>query len=367
MGAASIAKLGTDFYVPAYEIKVGGKPLDRQSVHDILSVTFTDSLDNIDAFSLVINNWDEKKRTVKYSETELFAPGQRFELKIGYRDRDLVTLPVGEITSLAPAFPASGPPTLAVSALSIMHRLRKEPRSEVYENKKDSAIAKEIAGKIGVDIDTSSEAEANELKIPFVVQNNQQDIVFLLQRARRIGYELTVREDASGKPRLFFGPQTKGTKVPFKLHWGGSLLSFDPKLTTAQQVGSVIVRAWHPTSKKLIEGTANRAELGRKEAFVEAFNQRQEIIADRPVADAAEAKQLALETLRHIAQHYVTASGSTVGLPELRTGALVEVTGLGPKYFDGTYFLSGSTHTIGDSGYTTTFQARQEAAAKKGP
>jgi phage protein D len=365
MGAASIATLGTDFYVPAYEIKVGGRPLNRQAIHDIVSVSYSDSLENIDAFSLVINNWDEKKRTVKYSEGDLFAPGKRVELKLGYRDRGLVPLLIGEITSLGPAFPATGPPTLSVSGLSIMHRLRKQPRSDVYEKKKDSAIAKQIAQSIGVDIETSQQAEAAEQVIPFVVQHNQQDIVFLLQRARRIGYELTVREDASGNPKLFFGPQSKGKKVPFKLHWGGSLLAFDPKLTTAQQVGKVTVHAWHPTSKKLIVGTATRAELGRQEPFVEAFDQRQEIIADRPVADAAEATQLALETLRHIANHYVTASGSTVGLPELRTGSLVEVTGLGPKYFDGTYFLTASTHTVGDGGYTTGFQARLEAQKPK--
>ncbi|MBI4539742.1 MAG: phage late control D family protein [Gemmatimonadetes bacterium] len=362
MPAVSIAALGTDFYVPAYEIRVGGRPLDRQAVRDILAVSYSDSLESIDAFSLVINNWDEEKRTFKYSEGELFAPGQRVELKLGYLDRGLAPMLLGEITSLQPSFPADGAPTLSVSGLSILHRLRKEPRSEVYESKKDSAMAKEIAQKLGVEIRTSPEAEAREQAIPFVIQNNQQDIVFLLQRARRIGYELTVQEDERGAPILFFGPQSKGREVPFALDWGRSLLSFDPKLTTANQVGTVTVRAWHPTSKKLIEATARRSELGRDEPFVEAFNERQEIIADRPVANEAEAKQLALETLRRIAQHYVTASASTVGLPDLRTGALIEIGGLGKKYFDGTYFVTSSTHNIGDGGYTTQFEARKEAA-----
>ncbi|MBI4520319.1 MAG: phage late control D family protein [Gemmatimonadetes bacterium] len=363
MPAASIATLGTDFYVPAYEVRVGGQPLDRQAVRDILSVTYTDSLENIDSFALVINNWDEENRTLKYSEGDLFEPGQRVELKLGYLDRGLLPVLLGEITGLQPSFPAEGAPTLSVSGLSLLHRLRKETRSEVYENKKDSVIAKEIAQKLSVQIRTSPEAEAGEQAIPFVVQNNQQDIVFLLQRARRIGYELTVQEDASGAPVLFFGPQSKGREVSFALEWGRSLLSFDPKLTTANQVGTVTVRAWHPTSKKLIEATAKRSDLGGNEPFVEAFNERQEIIADRPVANEAEAKQLAIETLRRIAQHYVTASASTIGLPELRTGVLVEISGLGPKYFDGTYFLTSSTHSLGDAGYTTQFEARKESAA----
>lgn len=358
--ATSIAALGTDFYVPTWEIKVGGRPLDRQAVRDVLSVSYTDSLESIDSFSLVVNDWDEENRTFKYSEDDLFTPGQRVEVRFGYRDRGLEPMLLGEITSLEPSLPAEGAPTLSVSGLSILHRLRREPRSHVYEDMKDSAIAREIAQKLGVEIRTDRAAESTEQALPFVVQNNQQDVVFLLQRARRIGYELTVGETERGEPTLHFGPQSGGRRVSFELKWGASLLSFDPKLTTANQVGTVTVRAWHPTSKRLIEATVERDELGGDEPFLEAFNERQEIIADRPVANEGEARQLALETLRRISQHYVTASASTVGLPELRTGALVEVSGVGAKYFDGTYFLTSSTHSLGESGYTTRFEARKE-------
>ncbi|HEX2205764.1 MAG TPA: contractile injection system protein, VgrG/Pvc8 family [Longimicrobium sp.] len=360
MSAQSIAALGTDFYVPAYEIRVGGRPIDRQAVRDVLSVTYTDSLESVDSFSLEVNNWDEEKRTTKYSEGDLFTPGQRVEVKLGYLDAGLVKVLTGEITSLQPKFPAEGPPTLTVSGLSLLHRLRRKERQQVYENKTDSQIAKQIAGDLGVDIETRPAAA--EPVHPYVIQPNQQDIVFLLQRARQIGYELTVREKDDGTPALFFGTPDSASTLPFRLQWGASLLSFDPKLTTANQVGSVTVRAWHPTRKKVIEATVTRKELGGREPFTDAFNERQEIIADRPVSSEADAKRLATETLRNIAHAYVTASGSTVGLPRLRTGVRVEITGLGAKYLDGTYFVTGTTHTLGDSGYSTSFQARREVA-----
>ncbi len=98
MAAPSIAALGTDFYVPHFEVKVGGRALERQAIHDVLSVTYTDSLENIDTFSLVVNNWDEEKRSTKYSEGTLFEPGQTVELRLGYRDRGLQPVLTGEIT-----------------------------------------------------------------------------------------------------------------------------------------------------------------------------------------------------------------------------------------------------------------------------
>jgi phage protein D len=362
VSAQPITALGTDFYVPAWEVKVGGRAIDRQAVRDVLSVSYTDSLESVDTFSLEISNWDEERRTTKYSEGDLFEPGQQVELRLGYLDAGLLPMLTGEITSLQPRFPADGPPTLTVSGLSLLHRLRSEERSAVYENKTDSQIAREIAGRLGVRIETP--ASGSESVYPYVIQNNQQDVVFLLQRARKIGYELTVQEDpAGGAPYLLFAPQERGAQPPYRLEWGRSLLAFEPRLTTANQVGSVTVRSWHPTSKQTIEATVNRSELGRREPFASAFEERREVLADRPVASEAEARQLAMETLRRIAQHYVTASATTIGLPRLRTGALVELGGLGARYLDGIYFITGTTHAIGDSGYTTQFQARKEDQA----
>ena len=55
----------------------------------------------------------------------------------------------------------------------------------------------------------------------------------------------------------------------------------------------------------------------------------------------------------------VTASGSTVGLPDLVTGTALQVGGL-PDRFGGRYFVTSTTHSIGESGYTTQFNCRKE-------
>jgi phage protein D len=55
----------------------------------------------------------------------------------------------------------------------------------------------------------------------------------------------------------------------------------------------------------------------------------------------------------------VTAQGTTVGLPDLRAGQRVRIKGVG-SHFSGTYFVTDTTHTITDAGYTTHFSARRE-------
>ena len=50
----------------------------------------------------------------------------------------------------------------------------------------------------------------------------------------------------------------------------------------------------------------------------------------------------------------VTATGITVGLPDLRPGRRLIIAGLGST-FSGEYYVQDSTHTIGDRGYATRF------------
>ena len=57
----------------------------------------------------------------------------------------------------------------------------------------------------------------------------------------------------------------------------------------------------------------------------------------------------------------VNGSGSTVGLPDLRAGIVLQIDGLGDR-FSGRYFVTATTHTIGDSGYTTAVRVPPRGA-----
>jgi uncharacterized protein len=355
-----------DFYVPAFQLKLRGQLADPEVIHDVVQVTYKDDLTRVDSFDITVNNWDAETRTFKYSDGDRFNPGQQVELSMGYRDRGRFRKMItGEITSLRPTFPAGGAPTLVVSGLNLLHRLRVQPESRVYEKVTDAAVARRIAGFLGVDIEVE---RARNDEYEYLFQDNQFDVVFLLERARRIGYDLFVKEGGAlgGRPTLYFGPSVGVRQTTYKLTYGRSMIDFQPNLTTANQVNEVVVRSWDHVRKKRIEGRATRAELDTKglgraggQASIEpAFNQRKEIV-NVPVHNDGEAERVAKETLERIAKDMIKATGSTVGLPDLRAGTVLEVDGLGSR-FSGRYFVTATTHTIGGNGYVTSFECRRE-------
>jgi phage protein D len=373
---------GQDFYVPAFKVQVGDQVLRGDVIRDVISVSYTDSLEEVDSFELVITNWDADSRDFKYSDQTLFDPGKQAALWMGYfgkensgRERMRLML-TGEITSLRPSFPSAGQPTLTISGLNLIHRLRKEQRSYTYQNKTDSQIARDIGQRLGVEIETDPTAAAAELPYKYLIQDAEYDIFFLMKRARRIGYDLFVKESPSESPsngapsksKLHFGPSDGVRRETFKLKYGLSLVEFQPDLSVANQVGQVTVNGWDAVRKQPIQATARRSDLATNQNvggadgnsnINSAFNERTEIIATRPINSQEEADTLARETLEQIAKHMMKGSGSTVGLPDLRAGSVIFLEGLG-KRFSGRYFVTSTTHKIDDSGYTTRFECRRE-------
>lgn len=378
-----------DFYVPAFIIKVQNEELKPVVMNDILNVTYTDSLTNVDSFDMTVNNWDASVKkfdqtAFKYSDKDTFNPWKDVEVQMGYYRNgksELRTMLIGEITTLTPNFPQGTASTLNVRGLNLFHRFRTKQETKPFFNKKDSDIAKEIVDSIATEIrkkspqlklkldeeDYATNIKAEE-KIPYLLMNNQFPIRFLMERARDLGYELTMEEASKSGNRevtFHYRPTSNVKRKTYILEWGVSLISFQPTLQCANQVAELTVRGWNPQTKKEIKVTVKRSdlkgivtpsELGVTEPDL---TKKVEIVVDRPIQNEAEAKLLATNRLRQIGEVLVEAKGKTVGVPDLRAGSKVEVKGLGTR-FSGTYLVTGTTHSIGDGGYTTDFTGRME-------
>jgi len=381
------------FYVPQFAIKIQDAGLPRDVLRDVIQVTYSDNLKEVDSFELVVNNWDTATRRFKYvgSETaadlaqdtpktvryHLFDPGNKqVTLQLGYLDQ-LQMMTVGNFTTLEPNFPSSGGPTLSVRGLNVLHQLRRKQYTYSWTGQTDSEIAENIATltdkttgqkRFPIPIVTDDNAQSQEPTIDYIAQDNQYDIDFLFQRARVRGYVVVVQQsDTSPTGReLYFGPsQNSGSRdVTFQLEWGKSLVEFHPTLTTANQVKSVTVHGWNRNTKKPIAETAtlNDPRLNRnKDLYVllQKNDPREEIVVNEPVFSAKQAKDRAFSILSDRQKQMVKASFTTVGLPDLRAGRQVLIKGVGAR-FGGLYFVTDTTHTIGSNGYLTKFNARRE-------
>jgi phage protein D len=137
-------------------------------------------------------------------------------------------------------------------------------------------------------------------------------------------------------------------------------------LDTGNQVSAVEYQGWDGVNKERVRHTAKRDGATTKpldgtplkRQAEQSFKGRREVIGTRPVNSVQEGQTLARETNERITRNTLTGSGSTVGLPKLRAGVTVEISGVG-KNFSGRYFVTSTTHTLGDGGYTTQFDCRR--------
>ena len=295
---------------------------------------------------------------------------------MGYADR-LVSMVRGQITSLSAKFPESGAPTLDVSGTDLLFRLKGSCPSDeeglTYPpGLADWEIAQRVARRNDLEAVVTQEGPVHEI---VVQERDQDDARFLLDRARRIEFDVFMQTDPeSGKDKLHFVKPTDGRDSRpirvYEFQWGRSLKSFTSRLSVSDQVGSVTVRGWDPRTKRPIVATATAADLpqtdggrgGTTGPAASAENSarregKQEFIVDASVLSEEEARQMAVARLTERAYQFNTGSGQVIGLPDLRPGDNVKLLGLGTR-FSGQYQVEKVDHTIGGSGYLCSFDVK---------
>jgi len=198
----------------------------------------------------------------------------------------------------------------------------------------------------------------------YVLQANKTDIDFLLDRARRIRYEVTVQDKT-----LRFRKAANDQNKVVTLNYGQTLKSFCPRLSTMQQVSEVIVQGWDPKTKKTIVGRSSKGDENSKmngatlgvAAAEQAFFKTTRAFVDIPVFSDSEANQIAKGKFNDMAIAYITGEGEAIGNTDIRAGSVIELAGLG-KLFSGLYYVTSSKHMVDQKGYITKFTVSRNAA-----
>ena len=355
----------TDTYAPEFDVEVSGRKLDPTTRGDVLSVKVDMDSKELDHFEFTVNNWDDRTLSFKYSDTDTFDVGRDVVVRLGYSNR-LVAVMRGKIEALSPKFPESGSPTLLVSGSSSLCLLRGRKPAK-HEQKQflamtDYEIAEVVAQRNGLTPIVTREGPRHAE----VWQRDLDDAMFLMERAKRIDFELYVQTDEQGRESLFFlkpkDRRDSGMTRVYVFEWGRSLMSFTPKLNAARQVASVVVHGWDPTRKTAIEATADVNSLpgakGRGRSGPDVAGRKGDQVVDAPVTTQDEAQKLAEALLRDKAYEFITGDGRVIGIPDLKPGDNVELCGLGTR-FSGLYYVKTVSHSVGGDGYTTTFGVRR--------
>lgn len=374
---------GDEAYAPQIEVIIDDQSLPENILLDVIELRVTLQRDELGGFTMQLANHFEvpeslddaedkdAERKFRHSDDTRFDVFKPISVKLGYVGR-MVTLFVGEITMLQPAFPSSGMPTFTVTGTDILQRLRRsKPDGDTSKSFKDLAdweIAARIAERHHLPFSARSNRTGAKNSQP-VMQRDMDDLQFVLYLAKRNDYECAVIIE-DNKPKLYFGKATDkrdGTAVTqVGLKYGESLISFTPKLRIASQVAKVTVRGWNSRTKQKFEYTATAKDLPKTggkgtsgpELVEKQVGAKEERIVDRPVQSQEETRTLAIQLLTETANQFLSGSGETMGAPEIIPGVNLELDGLGGRY-DGTYYVTKAEHVFGASGYTTSFDVER--------
>lgn len=344
--------------IPDVKILVSGNELELEVDADIMEIIVCDYATGASWFSVQLNNWHSDQQEFKYIDDILFREGLGLEVQLGY-DNDIISLYKGEITTYEPEFNRDEAPTIKILGYDSLHRFRRGRKTKSFLEMKDSDIARQIASNLGL----GAQVEDTEVTHAYLLQNNQSDIDFLLERAQRIRYEVVIE---GGK--LHFRKAANNKDRVMMLEYGQSLQSFYPRLSTISQVSKIVVRGWDPIAKKPIKGEAASGDEVSKmrgsrlgAAITEsAFFKTESIIVDKPIFSEGEANQIAKGKFNDMAVNFITGEGTTVGNPGILAGSVLELTGLGEK-FSGSYYVASVKHVINPKGYSTQFTVERNA------
>ncbi len=356
-------------YAPAFLLKVKGTELRHGVTIDVLSVSVTDNADRADSFSFTVRDrHPEPERLfaggdkLRWMDSDTFDEGNMVEIHMGYVD-NMQLMITGEITAMSPSFPSSGQPVLSIQGYSLFHRLQRTRIRKPFKASRESDIVKEIATAMNL----QAEVDNTEAEHPTVSPLGETYASFLMQRARRIGFEVVVKNHTLffQRPRYLDNPGAALT-----LEWGRNLISFSPRLSTYNAVTTVTARGPQTSQgrgKEPLVGTARagdvRTRMGSEtgqELCHRQFGEHHVLIEDHNIASAGEAREMSLGHLEQEAMNYITGRGSCAGNPNLRARMVIELKGLG-KRFSGKYYVTSATHTINSSGYRTNFEVKRNA------
>ena len=339
--------------VSYFKLLLNGTELQKEMLIEIYGITIEDELNLPSMFTIKFNTVDFIKGSWRGIDLKTFKIGDTVKISMGIDSS--VDMMTGEITSLDYIFGDSC--YMDIRGYDRLHRLRFGTMRRSFKDMKDSDIAASIASEISL----TANIEDTGTVHPYVFQNNQSNYEFLIDRARRIGYEILVDD------KTFTFRKSKEDKSPeVTLEYGKDLQSFYIQIKTLTEGSKVEVRGWNIKDKEEISSTASKGnektKMSGKESGYEisekAFLASSVSIVDDVVLDSKDAEDIAKAKYNMMLKEFMTGEGECAGNPKIRAGKTVEVKGLGDR-LSGTYYVISTMHSIKQGAYMTTFKVRR--------
>lgn len=195
-------------------------------------------------------------------------------------------------------------------------------------------------------------AVPEELDLP-VQRTGSTDFAVVCQAADFLCFEFYAFAEA-----LYFGPPRPSSETAVSFDGPNGLMSLRRRRTLAGQCAAVAVSGADDRGERLYARQVRQADTGPGAGRMSqalALDLHQAEPAVRTMGQASRLAQARMETLQRRCGSLI---GRGTGLPELRPGRFVEISGINGEV-DGRFYIQSVTHTIDETGFETSFEAEE--------
>jgi len=317
--------------------------------YQVQAVSVSLELNRIPAATIHLKDGEASQGKFKASDTDLFIPGKKIEIQLGYRSQN-ESIFRGVVVKHGIKIRKTGS-MLVVECRDECMKLTRGRNSRYFVDKKDSDIMQEIIDLHGLQHDVvSTDAALKE-----VVQYDATDWDFILCRAEANG--CVVITDG-GKIKVA-RPDVAGASI-VTIGFGATVLELDAEIDARLQSKGVKAKAWNATDQEVIETEA------AEPSTTENGNLDPDTLADVVGGEAHELRhggKVSEPELQAWADGYllkerlskVRGRVKFQGLATVLPGTVIEVTGIGER-FEGRMYVSGVRHSVSDGNWETDAQ-----------
>lgn len=290
-------------------------------------------------------------------DLDVFSPGDEITIFLGLDSaQEMIT---GNVTAVEPSFAEYS--SVTIRGFDRMVRLRFGTHTRTFVGLGENEMVEQVARSAGLTAQLDgSPGTVND----YVLQNNQTNYDFLLQRCELLDYELLMNGTA-----LVFRPSAEGTGPTRTLGYPRDLARIALNLKVPTQGDTVKVTGYDIETNQYISvesgaGGPAASMGGSRNGYQEAADFPDSAIAiERPDIRTPEALQeVADARYQRGLNSFIEGTASLKGDASLTAGVNLKLTGMSDR-FNGTYYVTRSTHAFDDdTGYRTELDLRRTGA-----
>ena len=315
----------------------------------VLSVSVKKELNRIPTATIQLRDGEASKATFEASNSDLFIPGKKIEIQLGYRSQNEAVFK-GIVVKHAISIRKSGS-LLTVECRDEAVKMSSGTKSRYFIDMKDSDIMEQIIGSYKL----AKDVKATKPDLKAVTQYNATDWDFLLCRAEANGQVVIVTDG-----KVTVTTPASGDEPVLTVKYGNTLLELDAEIDARRQSKGIVARSWNATDQDVLEAEAKEPPKSQSGNLAPgtladvigggAHEMRHGGKLTQPELQAWADGRLLKERLAK-----VRGRAKFQGFAGVAPGKVIEVTGIGER-FQGKIYVSGVRHLVDKGNWETDVQ-----------